>query len=326
MDDASYNKYLHGFEIVDCSVRNRNILYLVALSRALPRRRSFFYDDRKTRVLVHFANKSADRRWTRVDYEGYMGMRAGATQLPDERFVGVDRAGQVVSIGQGQLLNEDEIPSGLRGPARGGIRATKTIAGKLHACTGNRGLARRDAVGSWSSLCSGLRTSGSSDVGFSDFDSLDGVEFYCVGGSCDAWHFDGTAWNQILLPGRNVGMELTNVCCAADGWIYILAADSRLWKGRRQDWTLIDNGAAVPPVKDLVRFGNQIFASTKHALWEIGEDGCRRVVLAPGICECTGYLAVADGVMLMAGEGGAALNTGQDWQLLVRTRRCADAM
>lgn len=324
---ADYERCLQGFTITDCTVRNRNTYYFVTLAD---------YDqdededelkpppadiDRITRVVVYYGDKPPAKRWGYATYEGLDDLIAGAAQLPREQFVGADGRGQVVVLGGGVQELEQKIPKGRQGPMRGGVMRLRTIQGLLHVTTGYRGLARRDDRNQWTSLCATLdfmpdREASSSNYGFDDVDAFSPSDYYCVGGMGDVWHFDGSAWERIEFPSN---MLLETVCCGGDGQVYIGGMGGAVWKGRRDEWRLIHRDRMTLPFKDMVWFQDRVYCTSDYGLWEIVGDELRECNVPPEIRICSGNLAVADGVMLLAGVYGAAYHDGRTWRQLFST-------
>jgi hypothetical protein len=321
IDSDAYDRCFRGFTVVDAVIRNRNIFCFVILS-------NYDNDDvpppdgaRTTRIIPFFLRETGEKRWRIFSYKGLDGLRAGASQKPEEKFVGVDTEGYVVAIGGGSKEIEQEIPRGMEGPRRGGVRKVRTIDGFAYVCTGYRGLGRRDGRNQWTSLCAGLNfvpdpNLTSADYGFDDFDAFDGQDFYCVGGSGDVWNFDGKIWKQLQFPSD---MPLEAVCCAGDGWVYIGGADGAVWKGRGDKWTLIHDETMTLPFKDMVWFQDRVYCTSDYGLWEIVDDELRESDVPPGITICSGNLSVADGVMLLAGVYGASYHDGQGWRQIFNT-------
>lgn len=327
IDQKDYERCFGGFIVTDCTIRNRSIFYFVTCSEYDPDEGPPPDADRDTRVVVYFAEKPPSKRWGSVTYDGLAGLLAGAAQQPAERFIGIDSDGQVLAIGGGAQEAEKEVPSGRKGPKRGGIRKTRTIDGLLHVCTGYRGLGRRDDRNQWTSLCAGLDFTpdpdqDSRDFGFDDFDAFNTRDYYCVGGRGDVWHFDGAAWEQIDFPSN---MLLESVCCAGDGQVYIGGAGGYVWKGRRHEWRLIHKDQMSLPFKDMVWFQDRVYCTSDYGLWEIVGDELRESQVPPEIKVCAGNLAVADGVMLMAGVYGAALHDGRTWKRIFDTAEFSPA-
>ncbi|MCG7392485.1 hypothetical protein MHY87_06165 [Microvirga sp. ACRRW] len=334
MNQAEYDKHLKGFRITGCAIRSRDAFYFVAIADSPNRARP--ESDLTTRVIPYFFEE-IEKRWGHINYTGYSRTLAGTSQNPESKFVGVDRGGQVMVVGGGKMEIED-IPGGRTGPIRGSVNRVRTINGFTHICSNNRGLARRDGTNLWTSLCGNLPIKPDPDgfgdaYGFNDFDAFDDGEVYCVGGQSDVWRFDGASWTQIDVPGNHseasnfltkagskvARVPLHSVCCAGDGYVYIGGPDGSVWKGRNEKWKLIHDDRLSSSFKDMVWFQDRVYCTSDYGLWEIVNDEVRPCDVSEEITLCSGNLAVADGVMLLAGEGRAAYHDGHEWKLMFNT-------
>jgi hypothetical protein len=318
---SDYERCFRGFSVTDCGIRDRNILYLVTISDYPPDEEPPSDTERDVRVVIFFPAKPPSKRWSFVSFEGLENLQAGGVLKPLAQFVGVDRGGQVVAFGSGTNDLEESIPKGRQGPGRGGIRKTRTLDGLLHVSTGYRGFGRRDGRNQWTSLCAGLDFEpapghSSLDYGFDDFDAFSPQDYYCVGGDGDVWHFDGKAWDQLEFPSN---MRLETVCCAGDGWVYIGGVGGSVWKGRRDEWKLIHRDRMTLPFKDMVWFQDRVYCTSDYGLWEIVDDQLHESKVPDEVKICSGNLAVADGVMLLAGAYGASYHDGRTWNHLFNT-------
>jgi hypothetical protein len=330
IDQTDFDKCLKGFRIIDCVVRNKDIFYFTAQAEYQFKNEMdkgpFWKSELDHRIIVFFAKKEVGQQWNYVTYEGMESLLAGSAKHPTECFIGLDRHGYVAVLGGGVSDLEEPVPYGPKGPKRGGVRKAKTIEGLLHICTGNRGLARRDGSNQWSSLCSDLAVEEDDsdeyfNQGFDDFDAFDSREIYCAGGRGDAWYSYNGLWKRIPLPENN---EFLTVCCAGDGWVYIGCEDRTVWRGRRDKWQLFEKPRSfsdqIPTFNDMVWFQDRVYGTSNHALWEIVDNDCGECVIPDEVKECCGNLSVADGVMLMAGEYGAASYDGREWTILYRAK------
>lgn len=317
LDKEGYERYFKGFTVLDCSIRSRDVLCFVLISD---------YDDegddppppppdedRVTKVVSYFAKEK--KQWTFASFSGFNLLRAGASVYPLEQFIGVDGDGQVIAMGSGRKDHEPRVPGGKQGPRRGGIRKARTIDGYLHVSSGYRGLGRRDAPGKWTSLSASLdfeplEDQSSDEYGFDDFDAFEGGDFYAVGGRGDVYRYDRKAWEAIDFPSN---MVLESVCCAGDGYVYIGAQNGTVFKGRRDEWTMIHKGDLTLPFRDMVWFNDRVYCTSDYGLWEIQGDEVRESQVDPDIKICSGNLYAADGIMLLAGVYGAAFHDGTTW-------------
>ncbi len=153
----------------------------------------------------------------------------------------------------------------------------------------------------------------SGQSGFDDFDAFSETDIYAAGGRGDVWHYDGTAWHRIPFPSK---MWIESVCCGQDGYVYIGAQSGTVFQGRGDAWKLIHEGDISLPFKDMVWFGDRVYATNDYGLWEIKDGAVQRSDAPIEITNCSGNLSVGDGVMLLAGHYGAALHDGTGWTRL----------
>lgn len=311
IDKANYKRCFSGFTLTGCAVRSREIFYFITLSED----DSDGPDcDRLTRVNVCFAAKPMEERWRLITYRGMSRFQATVAPLPIVQLVGADLGGQVASFGSGTKAHESPIPCGPQGPIRGGVRRLRTIEGKVHVSSGYRGLARRDGISEWVSLCDKLEfvpTDGPSVYGFEDFDAFSADDIYCAGGKGDVWHRSDKGWTQLDFPSKQ---GLSAVCCGGDGFVYIGGDGGSVWKGRNNDWRLIHSDNMTLPFNDMVWYLDRVYCTSDYGLWEIKGDRLSQASVPDDIKVCSGNLDVADGVMLLAGVYGAALLEGNVWK------------
>ncbi|SCY90387.1 hypothetical protein [Microvirga guangxiensis] len=330
IDEAAYRECFEDYKITDCVVRSSLMLYFVLVAddpHFLPADLDMEEDtslsdaERPTRIVSCYLDEPADKRWGYATYKGYQGLYAGASREPLGQFVGVDMDGKVLSIGSGFKGFENPIPGSRHGPLRGVVTKVKTIGGLTHISTGYRGLACRENMNQWRSLCSNLEFQPDPDetsalYGFEDFDAFDTGEFYCIGGKGDVWRFDGNRWQQLGFPNKDY---LEAVCCGGDGYVYLSDASGGVWKGRMDRWVQIHESTWMPArFKDMVWFQDRVYSTSEEGiLHEIIDDVVHVCDLPLEISNCAENLSVGDGVMLMAGLGGAAYHDGKEWRSLV---------
>ena len=87
--------------------------------------------------------------------------------------------------------------------------------------------------------------------------------------------------------------------------------------GRANQWRKIYDGGISLGFKDIVWHEGKAWCTNDNGVWTI-EDGKldRASGLAPEVRVCAGGLSVNDGVMLMAGLGGAAFMEKGLWSIL----------
>ncbi|EJT4818785.1 TPA: hypothetical protein NVL72_004837 [Citrobacter freundii] len=148
---------------------------------------------------------------------------------------------------------------------------------------------------------------------FMDIDGFSENDMYAVGGQGRVWHYDGQSWRQIAFP---TNMYLYTVCCGGDGEVYIGAQSGAVFKGRGDGWQKIISGEMAKPFNDMVWFQDRVWATSDYGIWVIKNDGIEKPLIPDEVMVCAGSMAVGDGVLLIAGEGGAAFHNGILWQSL----------
>ncbi len=227
-------------------------------------------------------------------------------------------------VGRGGSIQEDRIPRDRAGPQRGGIRKVRTIGGHLYACSGNRGLGRREAEGVWVSLREGIAPKSG---GFDDFDAFENGEIYTVGegGLVHRRDRKGT-WTKLNFPADYC---LTAVCCAGDGFAYISTSGGSLFRGLEHRWHEIRRGSdwhsvrqgEMPPLPserfhDLVWHHGRVYGYTGAALFEIAGGEVRPAEVPADVALCSEHLYASAGHLLVASQRGAAYHDGSAWRVL----------
>ncbi|WP_235435215.1 hypothetical protein, partial [Ralstonia solanacearum] len=295
-----YKKRFSGFGIRDCAVETRGIFYLVKLQdwdNSKPRPFEEELETRLTRLELQ-----GEPQWRTVKLDGFSGLMACGQLIPEATCICVDRGGQVCNKGVGPVEIENNIPGGLgKGPSRGAVTSLKKIDGWLYGCDSSRSLFKRVDRNQWVEI-GPLPSAKKGRSGFDDFDAFSETDIYAAGGKGDVWHYDGKAWHAVPFPSN---MWIESVCCGQDGYVYIGAQSGSVFRGRSNEWKLIHKGDLSLPFKDMVWFGDRIYATNDYGLWEI-KDGVVAASNTPiEITNCSGNLSVGDGVMLLAGHYGA---------------------
>ncbi|HEY9101210.1 hypothetical protein [Chitinimonas sp.] len=318
LTSTSYKEYFLGYELVDCTVRDKNIVNFV-LKQSYNTEKSAPADyERETRVIILFLD-DPDNPFGYQELSGWSRMIAGSSSHPKNQFIGVDSKGEVYVLGSGEDELESKIPGGGgKGPSRGAVTRLKQVDGWLYGCDNDRSLFKREAKNQWVNVGGYPKASTDKEAlegknGFEDFDMFSETDIYAAGGKGDVWHYAGTSWKQIAFPSN---MYLHTVCCGQDGYVYIGAQSGHVFRGRDGKWEHIHKDELSLPFKDMVWFGDRVYATSDYGLWEI-KDGKVAGSDAPiEITNCAGNLAIADGVMLLAGHYGAALHDGKQWTRL----------
>lgn len=307
-----------GFNVIDCEVKNREVLYLLAREDYTQHRG--WHDMKEPppegrlvkRVLGVRLQAPDANTWSAVNLKG-MGMSCCALAATPEDKVAVVDIGSKSWVPKSSSPGfEPEILSRAEGGIlRGAVTRARCFGGSVVIANTARQLFERPGPGAWQLIGPPMEKAVGQTTGFEDFDRFGPEDWYAVGGSGDIWHFDGTAWRQCRFP-SNWG--LSAVCCAGDGHVYV-AAGTALYRGRGNDWERMGRPLAQTiPLKDLVWYEDRLWATSDYGLWVLdGKDQLVEAEVESGVRACAGNLAVRDGVMLLAGYGGAAYKQGGRW-------------
>lgn len=326
VNKSEYIKNFFGYTISGCVVRNKNIFYFVAIDENSDASPSIEQNLIEKRVIAFLRGFEENKRYGLSELEGMDYLNAGVTTFPKEQFVGVDSTRQVFKLGSGEEDIEEDIPLAINGPARGPINDIKQIDGYLYAASFRRGLARRVDANKWESLCpdvqlptpeTGHTRQEASKIteywGFDAFDGFSSEDIYAAGGKGDVWHYYQGSWQQIDFPSNDL---LSTVCCAGNDNVYIGAQSGTIYVGKGLNWKRLYQGDLSLPYRSLVWFEGNLYGSSSYGLWVLDGDEMVAVDLPENIKVCAGRLSVADGVMLMAGQYGAAFLEDGEWQLI----------
>lgn len=184
-----------------------------------------------------------------------------------------------------------------------------------------RRILRRDGIDQWTDITgqlhSDLSINEKDDWGFEDVDGFDESELYAVGGRGDGWRFDGKDWHPLNLP---TDVDLSSVCCAEDGQVYIGGSMHTVIRGRHDRWEVIHSAATNRGFGQILSYQGQALAIDEWggAIYVISgspvgplDTGDFELPPAGALCMATGY-----GMLLMAGSGSAALFDGASWRRL----------
>ena len=310
----------HRYYITDCAVRSKDMFVFLADRRYTDEEvaeeeengSDFAYRDK--RAVTYFRQKPPAAQWFGTLYEGHGYMLVGAAEKPLNQCIAIDRSEDYLSaIGSGIFDEENLAPPLPNNPDRGGIRKIKTLNGYAYVCGGNRSFGKRLGKEQWFSHNDSIpHVKGAGrDEGFDDFDGFSESDIYAAGGKGDVWHYDGNAWRQIPFPTNS---WVKSVCCGGDGQVYISCYEGLTFMGREDRWKKIYSGGIPLGWTDMVWYEDRVWCTNENGLWTIHEGKVTYASDLPSeITVCSGSLYVNDGVMLLAGMGGAAFRENGQW-------------
>ena len=317
---AEFQAYLFGYDIIGCAVRSREVFCFVAQEGYTRHSNWSGTDAPRQRFIPYIEARPKGRQWSAANLTGFDGASIGlCPESSKPHVVTTSVRGDVYVTGSGESYME-RIESAVEGgPKRGAILKLRPIGDHLYACGNGRTICRREGRGHWASLRSVVPEPGPSERdGFNALDGFSEEDIYAVGGDDDVWQFDGKTWQHCAFPSD---LPLSAVCCAEDGSVYVGGVLGSVFKGRGTRWTKICEGALSIPFKDMVWHEGRVWCTNDYGLWTIEEDKCVPADVSSEIKVCAGNLSAREGVLLLAGHGGAAFHRDGEWHVLFHSVR-----
>ncbi|HAX4823064.1 TPA: hypothetical protein JZG24_003350 [Escherichia coli] len=327
VDEFKYGFY--GNYITDCTIRDKSTYAFSARNEEEAEENDLTGEWNITKYACRFyIDKPDGKRVKKGTIKGWNRVYCAASTLPSNSFVYVDAEGDVYTILSGgnkrekrisdSFINENILPDYHGGgPKYFAVYRAKMIFGYAWVCGPRGNVARRIGEDQWEYR--GHPFPDSPDIGilenqsFQDIDGFDENDMYAVGGRGMVWHYNGSAWQQIAFP---TNIFLYSVCCGEDGEVYIGAQSGAVFKGRGDRWKQMIPGGLANPFNDMVWFQDRVWVTSDYGIWTIKDDVIEQPLIPDEVMVCAGSMAVGDGVLLVAGEGGAAFHNGVLWQSL----------
>ena len=311
-----WEKHYKGWHIVDCAVRDRNIVYLVARPDLDVEKQSSTWDhDIGTRLLsIYLDEQNVEKRHGWSDLDGFNRPRCGVSRKPIAQALVVARnnEGSVYSIGGGKPGAMERIGTDLN-PI---TQRVKCIDGYAYSVGRNRKIFKRVAVGRWERL-EGLPKPGEgeiSDVGFNDMDGLSEKELYAVGAGGDVWRCEGKKWTRCDFPSNE---QLGTVTVGPDGKVYISGEGGNLWIGSKDTWKQVYKGESSLLNNSSVWFENQLWLCSDYQLRVWDGKEVRRPQHNGVDVVYTGHMDAYDGLLVIASLYDVNAYDGKSWKTLV---------
>ena len=333
-DFRKFFRYEYSFYISDCTITKKNVSAFVLEAELsedqLEEEQSNSWDpDLRLKALCLFnINKPLEKQWAIKYLPGWKSIINGSASMPAE-VVNLQTtslypsfANRVFVLGNGQAVEEDPLEPLINGQSysRGALTKIKTIEGFAYACGHRRSLIRRLEKNTWESFShrfpydsQHLFNHCSVNPGFEDVDGWSTSDIYLVGGHGEVWHFDGQSAQQLKFPSSG---RLYAICCGGDGVVYI-AGDDGFYCGNGDFWTRISGSRSIPRIKDMVWFEDRIWCTgLSGGVYQIHQQKVVIPNLPLNINACAGNLSTEEGLLLMAGPGGAAFKSEGRWQII----------
>ena len=307
------------FSIVDCTVRNKDFLYVSMVNtKEAEKASAISWNTVSKRVILFQPSELYGARTGRIHFTGRDTLKIAGSQHGEDKIICVDSGNFVYVAGGGQAEQENPIPKSKDGPRRGAVQRVRMIDGMFYAVGSYHTVCRRRGRNDWESLCLNLpvptsekhEKEAADSMRFIGIDGFSHDDLYAIAGEGYVWHFDGKEWWQIPFPSN---MRLESICCAGDGEVYIGAQSGTLFRGRGERWKMVERGDMTLPFEDIVWHAGRLWCTSDYGLWTLEKNRIVRADVPSEVRVCAGNLSAADGVMLLAGTNGAAYHDGERW-------------
>lgn len=330
MNLESYEVILKKYSITDCAVRAKD-MFVFVVSEILTDEELEEYEEegldqfyRPKKIVSYFKEPDENGdQWFQSLLIGWDTPRIGACNKPRNHSITIELStrldDRVFITGSGPVFEDRSSLHRVDGGySRGAIGKIKTINGWAYIAGGNRTLGKFLDKGQWKELSHNLpqQKQDRDDLNISGFNDVDGfneTDIYAGGGKGDLWHFDGENWEPIPFPTND---NIFSLCCAGDGYVYVCCTHGMTFKGRGDNWKKISNGKGEKSFRDMVWHKDRVYCTNDYGLWTIKDDELEKTDVPDEIFACSGHLYANDGVMLLAGLGGAAYCEDGEWTLL----------
>jgi hypothetical protein len=330
ISSSNFRKDFLGFNIVDCIVRRKDFLYLLAREDYTQNKAWREGMDApsestlKKRVIAFMRYKAGEEQWAQVELASFDLFHGGLAFEPVEHLVCIDTGGSVYASGKGVSGLEGNVAPEQGGPLRGAATKLVTVGEDLYLVGGGRSLAIRRGVKQWDWMSNRFPYSWSKDretAGFRDMHGADNSNLYAVGRGGDVWNYRGVNWNKCAFPSN---LSLSTVCCAPDGTVYVSGYEGETYRGAGDLWKQIAKPELSIPFKDMVWYGDRVWCTNDYGLWWIKGDKLEMADVPSNIKVCSGNLSARDGVLLLAGYSGAAVMEEGQWKVIFNYNEMAE--
>jgi hypothetical protein len=326
----------YRFYFRDCAIRNKNIFVFVTEPELTDEqvqeeeKNNWSPDLRPKGIRVFIKNNPPGKMWSGQYLQGWENIVIGTAKLPLDQAIYIESTAvypsldvRVFMTGSGPAYEDTPLkpwlkPNDRTDFRRGHIGKIKPIEGYAYACGGGRSFGRRISKSKWESFSHYFpkRKETESHAGFEDFDAWSASDIYLAGGEGDVWHFEAKKGEarKLAFPSN---MPLYAVCCGGDGNVYISDVYGTIWVGGGDSWKKLRGVSLSLPPRDMVWYENRVWATNDYGLYWINKGKLEFADVPPEISVCSGNLSVGDGVMLLAGYGGAAFKEDGKWEQIL---------
>jgi hypothetical protein len=151
---------------------------------------------------------------------------------------------------------------------QGNLRTLSVIDETIFACGMGRVVLQREGKGQWKSIGPDPTKDDADIIGFEDIDGYSKAEMYAVGWGGEIWWFDNGTWRRVDSP---TSANLTALCCAGDGAVYIVGDNGIMLRGRRDAWSVIDTDRKEN-LMDVAFYNGTIYVTTDFRILKLMDE------------------------------------------------------
>ncbi len=315
MKKSEWEAYCKGFYIVDCTIRHKNMAYVLMVQHEPPQ--SGEQEEWRYISWVPDILKSQNRTSAMANFYNLRPVPRVATQFkPVERSVLCD-TGTFGWTG----------PNGGKENQPGLMHQMRTLWDEVYVLNSFSLSRRNGTTNEWEALP--LHPAILEDYNdeiprrrylLKDFDAFSPDTFYLMDTDGYIFYQSDNQWQTIDLKEMGYPELLTDgICCGPDGWVYVFARDvdgAKIFQGREDQWKVIWTKHSEMFHVDFVAYQDYVILSNNLGRFKIKEGVVERFQ-APVYGS---LLSVRDNLLMVAGSDEAAIYDGEEWQVIISPR------
>ncbi|TLG77229.1 hypothetical protein [Culicoidibacter larvae] len=303
LSKKDWKKVFRHFVIIDCAIREHNIVYFLIQH----------YKNERVRQVVLIDDDHETLDYAYFDLGAISMSLIGAAQKPISQGLRIGCLGGAVFPAGGGKSEWDSEWVGDDMPTA--VNRIKMIDGYAWAVGLQRFVSKRIDIGRWQVMtCTAEEVVEEEDAFTQSFEDIAGFserDIYIVGGKGEVWHYDGRDWKQCQFPSDE---RLYHVACGNDGFVYV-ASKEAIWCGKMDDWELVrELKLDYQGLNDLCWFDNRLWGIGDHTffIWD-GSDVADHIVIDGEDCVPHGCMDSTEDLLLICGHSTAWAFDGRDW-------------
>ncbi len=324
MKKVDYEKYIAGFAITDCIILNKDFLIFIVYEAPSEGYSSMGEYSFKYVTYKLDLEKVGHRGWAGGSY--YLNIEY---DHKEKKTVLVDLHGKAWESMQPleafplyELPNKDSTFS---------IHDLKSIDGNIYAVGQPRKLLKRIKHKEWVDLTTPeqhpylqkeifeAKKKGeifNLNFGFNSVDGFNKNDIYTCGDGGDMWHYNGTTWHIIDFPSN---IKLSKLLCTKDGYVYVIGETGKLYKGRNDKWSLVNQQITQSDFIDITYFKKILYIATEGGLYQLKDHIFSRVSIENnsigfsfnGICS-------NDDILVVYNTDRVSTFDGSTWKIVIQ--------